>query len=162
MKYLPYSLNFALWQITSTALSKNTAICKGTPSRSCRNCRKKRGACPKASLRYISEKTNIPAAELFGIATFYSMFRLKPQGRHLIRTCKGTACHVSGADTLATAIRTYLNLQETENTTDDGRFTLLEVACLGCCSLAPVVMIDDTTYGKLSAEKIIRILNTYD
>ncbi len=122
----------------------------------------KEGYLSEASLRYISEKTNIPAAELFGIATFYSMFRLKPQGRHLIRTCNGTACHVSGADTLAAAIRTHLNLRETENTTDDGRFTLLEVACLGCCSLAPVVMIDDTTYGKLSAEKIIRILNTYD
>lgn len=113
------------------------------------------------SIRYISEMTGIPSAELYGIATFYSMFRLKPQGRHTIRTCKGTACHVSGADTLAAAIRTRLSLPENENTTEDGRFTLLEVACLGCCSLAPVIMIDDTTYGKLTIGKLAGILDSY-
>jgi NADH-quinone oxidoreductase subunit E len=123
---------------------------------------KKEGYLPEDAVRYISERTNIPAAELFGIATFYSMFRLKPQGRHIIRTCKGTACHVSGADTIASAIRNHLRLPETENTTEDGRFTLLEVACLGCCSLAPVVMIDDNTYGKLNGEKVIRILDKYE
>ncbi|MDZ7797143.1 MAG: NADH-quinone oxidoreductase subunit NuoE [Candidatus Marinimicrobia bacterium] len=120
------------------------------------------GYLPEDSIRYISEKTNIPAAELFGIATFYSMFRLKPRGRHIVRICKGTACHVSGADTLSFAIRTHLKLFEEDDTTDDGRFTLLEVACLGCCSLAPVIMIDDSTYGKLTSDKVVKILDQYE
>jgi len=114
------------------------------------------------TIRYLSEKTGIPVAELYGVATFYSMFRLKPQGRHMIRTCKGTACHVSGADIIISAICSHLGLKEGENTTDDGRFTLLEVACLGCCSLAPVIMIDDTTYGKVSVAKLPGILDKYE
>jgi len=114
------------------------------------------------SIREISELTGIPSAELFGIVTFYSMFRLKPQGRHIIRICKGTACHVSGADTLSSMLRTLLELPEEENTTDDGRFTLMEVACLGCCSLAPVIMINEDTYGKLASDKLEKILDKYE
>lgn len=120
------------------------------------------GYISKDTIREISEGTGIPSAELYGIVTFYSMFRLKPQGRHTIRICKGTACHVSGADTLGSALRTLLELPESENTTDDGRFTLLEVACLGCCSLAPVIMINETTYGKLSSDKLAKILEKYE
>jgi NADH-quinone oxidoreductase subunit E len=90
------------------------------------------------------------------------MFRLKPQGRHIIRICKGTACHVSGADTLGSMLRTLLELPEEENTTDDGRFTLMEVACLGCCSLAPVIMVNEDTYGKLSSDKLAKILDKYE
>lgn len=120
------------------------------------------GYISKDTIRDISERTGIPSAELYGIATFYSMFRLKPQGRHTIRICKGTACHVSGADTLSSALRTLLKLPDSENTTDDGKFTVLEVACLGCCSLAPVIMIDDTTYGKLSSDKLAKILEKYE
>jgi NADH:ubiquinone oxidoreductase subunit E len=115
----------------------------------------------KDSLRYVSERTGIPAAELWGIATFYSMFRLEAQGKHLIRICKGTACHVSGADNMASAIRTHLKLKDGEMTTENRRFTLMEVACLGCCSLAPVMMIDDTTYGNLNVGKIAKILDSY-
>jgi NADH-quinone oxidoreductase E subunit len=114
------------------------------------------------AIRYISEGTGIPAAELYGVVTFYSMFRLKPQGKYVIRTCKGTACHVSGADIIISAIRSHLKLKDGENTTDDGRFTLMEVACLGCCSLAPVIMIGDTTYGKLSVNKLAAILDKYE
>ncbi len=114
------------------------------------------------SIRYLSEHTGIPVAELYGVATFYSMFYLEPQGRHIIRVCKGTACHVSEADTLGVAIRSHLGLSEGENTTSDGRFTVLEVACLGCCSLAPVIMIGDTTYGKLVVDKIGKILDQYE
>ncbi|MBW6458531.1 MAG: NADH-quinone oxidoreductase subunit NuoE [FCB group bacterium] len=113
-------------------------------------------------IRYLSEKTGIPVAEWYGVATFYSMFRLQAQGRHIIRTCKGTACHVSGADVLIAAIRNHLKLNEGENTTHDGRFTLLEVACLGCCSLAPVIMIDETTYGKVTVAKLPSILDNYE
>ncbi len=120
------------------------------------------GYISKDTIRDITEHTGIPSAELYGIATFYSMFRLKPQGRHTIRICKGTACHVSGADTLSSALRTLLKLPENENSTEDGKFTLLEVACLGCCSLAPVIMINDNTYGKLSSDKLAKILDKYE
>ncbi len=113
------------------------------------------------TLRYISEQMNIPAAEIFGVATFYSMFRLKPQGRHVIRVCKGTACHVSGANTILGAVRENLKLGAKEDTTADGLFTVMEVACLGCCSLAPVIMIGDQTFGKLTPEKISGILDKF-
>ncbi|MDD3095282.1 MAG: NADH-quinone oxidoreductase subunit NuoE [Candidatus Neomarinimicrobiota bacterium] len=122
---------------------------------------KAEGYISRESLRYISERTGIPAAELWGIATFYSMFHLETRGRHVIRVCKGTACHVSGADNLASAIRTHLGLTGEAITTDDELFTLEEVACLGCCSLAPVMMIDDTVYGKLTPHKAISIIDKY-
>ena len=117
------------------------------------------GYISKDTIRFISD---IPAAELYGIVTFYSMFRLKKQGRHLIRICKGTACHVSGADNLESGLRTILHLPEGESTTDDGKFTLVEVACLGCCSLAPVMMVNEDTYGKLASDKLSKILDKYE
>jgi NADH-quinone oxidoreductase subunit E len=120
------------------------------------------GFISKDSIRYISEHTGIPSAELYGIVTFYSMFRLKPQGRHIIRVCKGTACHVSGADNIASMLNTLLKLPEGESTTEDGRFTLVEVACLGCCSLAPVIMVNEDTYGKVASDKLEKILDKYE
>ena len=120
------------------------------------------GYISKDTIRFISDHTDIPAAELYGIVTFYSMFRLKKQGRHLIRICKGTACHVSGADNLESGLRTILHLPEGESTTDDGKFTLVEVACLGCCSLAPVMMVNEDTYGKLASDKLSKILDKYE
>jgi NADH-quinone oxidoreductase subunit E len=120
------------------------------------------GYISKDSIRDISELTGIPSAELYGIVTFYSMFRLKPQGRHIIRVCKGTACHVSGADNVASMLNTLLKLPEGESTTEDGRFTLVEVACLGCCSLAPVIMVNEDTYGKVASDKLEKILEKYE
>ena len=115
----------------------------------------------KELMLYLSAKTKIPAAEIFGVATFYSMFKLKAQGRHIIKVCKGTACHVSDADSIKYALIEQLKLAPGEDTTADMRFTLLEVACLGCCSLAPVIMIDDKSYGKLAPEDIVGILSKY-
>lgn len=115
----------------------------------------------KDTMRYISEKTGIKLAEIYGVATFYTMFRLKPQGKHVIRVCKGTACHVSDANSIAYAIRSELKLGEDEDTTGDGLFTVMEVACLGCCSLAPVIMINENTYGKLTPKSIPKILKKY-
>ncbi len=119
------------------------------------------GYLSKDAMRYIADKMQIPAADIYGVATFYSMFKLKPQGRHIVRVCKGTACHVSDADEIKEALRAALRLQSDEDTTMDMKFTLVEVACLGCCSLAPVIMIDDTTYGKLTPELIPNILQRY-
>lgn len=112
-------------------------------------------------LQYIASELGIPPAEVYGVATFYSIFRLQPQGKHIIRLCKGTACHVSDADGIKASLFENLGLALNESTTKDMQFTVVEVACLGCCSLAPVIMIDDQTFGKLSPEMIPGILDRF-
>ena len=123
---------------------------------------KERGYLSRETMQYLADKMEIPSAEIFGVATFYSMFRLKPQGKHLIRVCKGTACHVSDADGIKKAVMDALQLSEEENTTADMQFTVMEVACLGCCSLSPVIMIDGRTYGKLTPGAIPAVLKQYE
>lgn len=115
------------------------------------------GFLPKGILVHIAKETGIKEAKIFGVATFYSQFRLKPIGKNLIMLCQGTACHVNGSDLIAEAICEELNIKEGE-TTDDNIFTYKNVACLGCCSLAPVMMINDETYAKLTPEKAKNIL----
>ena len=115
---------------------------------------------PEDLMEAVAVESGIPASRLFGVATFYSQFRFTPQGKHLIRICKGTACHVAGAEMLSSSISDDLGIAEGE-TTEDLMFSLESVACLGCCSLAPVVMIDDEIYGKLSPKKIKEILKGY-
>jgi len=115
------------------------------------------GYLPQDLILYIAEKTDISAAKIYGVVTFYSQFRTKPVGKHLVMVCQGTACHVTGSRPVEDAIAEYLGISEGE-TTKDGLFTLQSVACLGCCSLAPAMMIGEETYGKLtpaSARKII-------
>ena len=112
-------------------------------------------------MKYVAEKTGIKLADIYGVATFYTMFRLKPQGDHVIRVCKGTACHVSSADGILQSLKNELNLSGEQDTTSDNKFTVMEVACLGCCSLAPVIMIDDNTYGKLTPDSIGKIIKSY-
>lgn len=107
---------------------------------------------------YISRATAIPVAKIYGVATFYAQFRLNPVGRHLIMLCQGTACHVNGSKMIEEAIAEHLGIAEGE-TTGDGLFTLENVACLGCCSLSPVMMIDGETYGKLTKDKVVEILD---
>jgi len=119
------------------------------------------GYLSRESMKYVADQMKLRVADIYGVATFYSMFRLKPQGKHIIRVCKGTACHVSGANNISAAVRTALNLEGDEDQTADGLFTFMEVACLGCCSLAPVIMIDDKTFGKLTSEKIPGILKNF-
>ncbi len=120
------------------------------------------GYLSKESMRYVSHQTKVNLAQIYGVATFYTMFRLRPQGKHVIRVCKGTACHVSGANPLLDRIRTELKLTGSEDTTQDGLFTVMEVACLGCCSLAPVIMVDSTTHGKLTTDAVADVLKKYD
>ncbi len=118
------------------------------------------GYIPEKIIYYISELVRIPAAEIYGVITFYSQFRLKPLGKNLIRICEGTACHVNGAKSILTALQDELGITVGE-TTDDGIFSLQSVACLGCCSLAPVIMINDATHGNLTMDKIKKILKKY-
>ena len=108
----------------------------------------------------VAVEIKLPVSRLYGVATFYSQFRFEPIGKHLIKVCKGTACHVAGAEKVYSIITEELGVKE-GGTTADGLFTLESVACLGCCSLAPVVMIDDSIYGKLSPSKVSKILKEY-
>lgn len=120
------------------------------------------GYLPKEALERISEITGAKKAKIYGIATFYTQFRLKPFGKYVILQCQGTACYVNGAKEISKALCEELNINSGE-TTEDGLFSLEDVACLGCCSLAPVIMINGETYGKLtpdSAKMIIR--NIYE
>jgi NADH:ubiquinone oxidoreductase subunit E len=109
------------------------------------------------AIQYVAEQTGIKPAKIYGVATFYSQFRLKPIGKHLIMLCQGTACHVNGSKMIEEAICEELKIKDGE-TTEDGLFTLNNVACLGCCSLSPVLMIDGETYGKLTKDSARQIL----
>ncbi len=97
----------------------------------------------------IGRHLNLPASKIYGVATFYNQFRLKPAGRHLLTVCHGTACHVAGAEKISEAVERLLGVKAGE-TTPDGRLTVRDAACLGCCSLSPVVMLDGAIHGKLS------------
>ncbi len=114
------------------------------------------------AINYISERTGIEPAKIYGVATFYAQFRLQPIGKYLIMMCQGTACHVNGSESIGEAVSEHLGIQDGE-TTEDGLFTLNYVACLGCCSLAPVMMIQDSegneTYGSLTKDKAVKILD---
>jgi NADH-quinone oxidoreductase subunit E len=118
------------------------------------------GYIPEKAIYYISELVDIPSAEIYGVITFYSQFRLKPLGKHVIRICEGTACHVNGAKTILRALQNELGIS-IEETSDDGFFSLLSVACLGCCSISPVIMIDEKVYGKLTPNMIKKIIKEY-
>lgn len=114
------------------------------------------GYLPVDVILYISQRTGIKVTKIMGVATFYSQFRLQPVGKNLIMLCQGTACHVNGSLQIEKTINEYLGIKDGE-TTEDGLFTLKNVACLGCCSLSPVMMINDDTYGSLTPEKVISI-----
>jgi len=107
---------------------------------------------PEAALRRVCELTEITPAELVGLATFYPRFRHQPAGQHIISVCHGTACHVKGAPLVSEALRRVLNIPEGADTSPDGLFTIQRVDCLGCCTLAPVVQIDDCTYGHVTPD----------
>ncbi|HCT64300.1 MAG TPA: NADH-quinone oxidoreductase subunit NuoE [Lachnospiraceae bacterium] len=115
------------------------------------------GYLPIVLLNYIAIKTGIKPAKVLGVATFYAQFRLEPVGKYLIMLCQGTACHVNGSVDIETAVCEELNIKEGE-TTPDGLFTLNNVACLGCCSLSPVMMINGETYGTLTPTKAKEII----
>ncbi|HCX64950.1 MAG TPA: NADH-quinone oxidoreductase subunit NuoE [Eubacteriaceae bacterium] len=108
-------------------------------------------------LDYIAKVTKVKSAKVYGVATFYTQFRLQPVGKYLIMVCQGTACHVNGSKTVEQAVLEELGVPEGE-TTEDGLFTLNNVACLGCCSLSPVMMINDETYGNLTPKKTKKII----
>ena len=115
------------------------------------------GYVPVDAVYRIAERTGETPAKILGVATFYSQFRFQPVGKYLIMLCKGTACFVNGAERIAEAVTDELGICDGE-TTADGMFSLSLVSCLGCCSLAPVMMINETTYGSLTPDKVRSIL----
>ncbi len=115
------------------------------------------GYLPTDVIYAVAERVGASPAKVMGVATFYTQFRLRPVGRNLIMLCKGTACHVNGADSIAKALKEELGIGDGE-TTEDGLFSLKEVACLGCCSLSPVMMVNETAYGSLTPEKAREIV----
>jgi NADH-quinone oxidoreductase subunit E len=119
------------------------------------------GYLPGEVLNKISQELNIPFSEVFGVVTFYSQFHLKPRGRNIIRVCLGTACHVRGGSKIFEGLKDILGV-ENGGTTEDLRFTLESVACIGACGLAPVIMINDDTHGRLSTDGLEAILEQYE
>ena len=115
------------------------------------------GYVAEEAVEYVSAELGIPTAELFGVATFYAMFRFQPQGKRIVRLCRGTACHVQGSGLIADQLERTLGINDGE-TTPDLKLTLQCVACLGCCSLAPVMMIDDDVHGRLTPGKALDVL----
>jgi NADH:ubiquinone oxidoreductase subunit F (NADH-binding)/NADH:ubiquinone oxidoreductase subunit E len=116
---------------------------------------------PPQALERVCQISDITPASIEGVATFYSQFRHRPAGKHRIRVCIGTACHVKGASQIFEAFMRYLNIKDDDDTDDYKVFTVEKVACLGCCSLAPAVQIDDITYGHLTNQNIPAVLDDF-
>lgn len=118
------------------------------------------GYLPRPAMEYVAKRLHIPASKVFGVATFYAQFHLHPRGKNIVRVCRGTACHVRGVSKVAEKMQEILGVGVGQ-TTADMKFTYEEVACIGACGLAPVMMINEQTYGKLTPEKLQDILKEY-
>ncbi len=116
------------------------------------------GYVPPAAIQRISDNMGVPASEISGIVTFYAQFRLKPLGRNVVKVCHGTACHLGGAEQVSDALCQCVGAKEGE-TSPDGQFTVERVACLGCCSLAPCVMLNGEVHGRLTGETVVKVVS---
>jgi NADH-quinone oxidoreductase subunit E len=118
------------------------------------------GYLPEEAMRQVARFMRLPESKVFGVATFYARFHLQPRGRHIIRLCCGTACHVRGAKKVSDKVKDLLQV-EAGQTTEDKKYTFEEVACIGACGLAPVMTIDEKTFGKLNPDKAKGILESF-
>ena len=118
------------------------------------------GYVSEKAIDYISHVTGLPAADIYGVVTFYAQFRTRPLGKNVIKICNGTACHVNGARMVYDTINDELGITY-EETSEDGLFSLLSVACIGCCSLAPVITINGETFGRLTSSKLSKIIRDF-
>ncbi|MCL2727144.1 MAG: NAD(P)H-dependent oxidoreductase subunit E [Bacteroidales bacterium] len=116
---------------------------------------------PKPALEFIESELNYTLGELYAVATFYAQFKLKPSGKYSIKVCKGTACHVQNVNAVMDEMIDYLKIEDGE-TTPDGKYTLESVSCLGCCSLAPAMMIGEETFGKLTGESAVTYIKNFE
>jgi NADH-quinone oxidoreductase E subunit len=111
-------------------------------------------------LNAIAKRLHVPSSRIFGVVTFYAQFYTTPRGRHTVRVCRGTACHVRGGKNIRKAVQHHLGIEENE-TTSDSKFTFETVACLGACALAPVLLVDKNYFGKLTPAKVEQVLKRY-
>lgn len=118
------------------------------------------GYLSKELIKHIANKLALPVSHIYGVVTFYSQFHLNPRGKHIIRVCQGTACHVRGGKMILKALKDNLHV-EAGQTTPDLKFTLETVACIGACGLAPVMMVDEDTHGRLTPEVVAEVLQRY-
>ena len=116
---------------------------------------------PLPALQYLAEKIDVPVSHVYSVATFYATFSLIPKGRNIISICLGTACHVRGGERVRERIESTLDLQG-KKTTDDMRFTLEDVRCIGCCSLGPVIKVNEDVYGRIGADQVNEVLEKYE
>jgi len=116
------------------------------------------GFLPEQALLEIARLTGLPAAKVFGTVTFYAQFRLQPVGRHIIRVCRGTACHVKGSDRILDDLQDHLQIAPGQ-TTREGLFTLETVACFGSCALAPIMVVNDSVYGSMNRSRALKLLD---
>ena len=116
---------------------------------------------PKEALTYVAKGLRVPLSHIYGVATFYKAFSLIPRGKHIINVCLGTACHVRGAEKIKETIEQKLNIREGE-TTEDLKFTLDSVRCLGCCALGPVITVNEKSHGGLDRKKTLKVIEQYE
>jgi NADH:ubiquinone oxidoreductase subunit E len=116
------------------------------------------GYIPEEAVNWFSKKLDIPASRFYGIATFYAQFHLKPRGRNIITVCRGTACHVKGSERLLNRVFIELDIPAGEDTSDDLKFTVEKVNCVGACGIAPVVIFNKEVHGKMTLDKLMRDL----
>ena len=116
---------------------------------------------PRSALAYLASKINVPYSKIYGVATFYSTFSLEPRGRNIVSICLGTACHVRGAERVHERLEEKLGIRDGQ-TTGDNRYTLESVRCIGCCSLGPVVKINEDMHGRISPDEVSKILDPYE
>jgi NADH-quinone oxidoreductase subunit E len=119
------------------------------------------GHLSEESLSYIAKATGRTLAQVYGVATFFTQFRLEPIGKHLVRICHGTACHVGGAEDIDATVCGHLDLSDKGGTTDDMEFTVEKVVCVGACSLAPIMIVDGVAHGRLDAERARKVIKGY-
>lgn len=120
----------------------------------------KYGYIPRETMNYVAEYLSLPISDIYSMATFYKALSLKPKGRHVIKVCNGTACHIRGANLLIDELKEILNIKPGE-TTHDGLFSVEIVNCLGACALAPVMVVDGKYYGAMTKDKIKTVLTEY-
>ncbi len=149
----------AMWSRIDEIIKQNRKT-KGAIITVLRECQNAVGYLPVELLDYIGSGLNLPASEVYGVASFYSLFSMKPKGRHTIRLCLGTACYVKGIKEVMSRIERQYDLKE-GGTTEDRRFSLEGVRCLGACGLAPVMVVGQDTHGDISSDKVIDILENY-
>lgn len=118
------------------------------------------GYIPEPTVHLTAERLNVYASQIYGVLTFYAQFHLEPRGKFIVRVCMGTACHVKGAGRIADTLKDRLGVGHAE-TTDDLRFTAEYVACIGACGMAPVIMVNDATYGSMTVQKMDEVIKKY-